>query len=143
MDSGSDTTFIRQDVAKTKLGLGESTIKLLVETYDGTTKEVDTYAVDFVLGKRDGRKQFAVRRAYALERLNISPNPPVNELPMDSWPHLAGLKFSVVTILVGIHVVGAHFDSKVRPPPLHLEGPAAFKTALKRLFANERLFASR
>ena len=38
----ADTTFIRQDVAKTKHGLGDSTIKLLVKTYDGTTKEVDT-----------------------------------------------------------------------------------------------------
>jgi len=39
--------FIRQDVAKTKLGLGDSKIKLLVKTYDGTAKEVDTDAVDF------------------------------------------------------------------------------------------------
>ena len=84
LDSGSDTTFIRQDVAKTKLGLGESTIKLLVKTYDGTKKEVDTYAVDFELGTRDGKKKIAVRRAYTVERLNIAPNPPVNELPMDS-----------------------------------------------------------
>ena len=91
------------------------------------------YAVDFELGKRDGRKKFAVRRAYTVERLNIAPNPPVNELRMDSWPHLAGLKFPCVnqddvTILVGMDVVGAHFDSKVRPPPPHLDGPAAFKT---------------
>ena len=90
-------------------------------------------AVDFILLTRDGRKKFAVRRAYTMDRLNIAPNPPVNELPMDSWPHLAGLKFPCVnqddvTILVGIDVVGAHFDSKVSPPPPHLDGPAAFKT---------------
>jgi hypothetical protein len=108
-------------------------MKLLVKTCDGTTKEVDMYAVDFELGKRDGRKKFAVRRAYTVERLDIAPNPPVNELPMDSWQHLAGLKFPCVnqddvTILLGIDVVGAHFDSKVRPPPPHLDGSAAFKT---------------
>ena len=111
--------FIRQDVAKTKLGLGDSKIKLLVKTYDGTETEVDTDAVDFEISTRDGRKKFAVRRAYTVDKLNITTNPPVTELQMDSLPHLAGIKFPCVnqdnvTVLVGIDVVGAHFDSKIR-----------------------------
>ena len=105
-----------------------------MKTYDGTAKEVDTSTrVDFELLTRDGIKKFAVRLAYILDPLNIAPNPPVTEIPMDSWPHLAGFKFPCVnqddvTILVGIDVVGAHFDSKVRPPPPHLDGPAVLKT---------------
>ena len=68
-----------------------------------------------------------------MNKLNIATNPPVTELPMDSWPHLAGIKFPCVnqddvTVLVGIDVVGAHLDSKIRPPPPHLNGPAAFET---------------
>ena len=84
LDSGSDTTFIRQDVAKTKFGLGDSQIKLLVKTYDGTAKEVDRDAVDFEISTRDGRKKFAVRRAYTVDKLKIAPNPPITELPIDS-----------------------------------------------------------
>ena len=41
LDSVSDTTFIRQDVAKTKLDLGKLKTKWLVKTYDGTAKEVE------------------------------------------------------------------------------------------------------
>ena len=59
--------FIRQDVAKTKLGLGDSKIKLLVKTYDGTAKEVDTDVVDFEISTRDERKKFAVHRAYTVD----------------------------------------------------------------------------
>ena len=71
LDSGGDTTFIRQDVAKTKFGLGESKTKLLVKTYDGAAKEVDTNTVEFEISTRDGRNKFAVRRAYTVDRLNI------------------------------------------------------------------------
>jgi len=104
-----------------------------VKTYDGTAKEVDTDAVDFEISTRAGRKKFAVRRAYTVDKLKIAPNPPVTELPIDSWPHLAGIKFPCVnqddvTVLVGTDVVGAQFDSKIKPPPPHLDGPAAFKT---------------
>ena len=62
LDSGSGTTYIRQDFAKTKLGLGEPTIKLLLKTYNGSFKKVDTNPVDFEISTRDGKRKFAVHR---------------------------------------------------------------------------------
>ena len=133
LDNGSDTTFIRHDIASTKLGLGDLNSKLKVKTYDGSEKEVDTAAVDFIVASHDEKIKFTVKRAYSVNEINIRPNPTTAELNLASWPHLAGLKFpevdqDYVIILIGIDVVGAHCDARSKAPPPHLDGPAAFKT---------------
>ena len=84
LDNGSDTTFIRHDIASTKLGLGNLNSKLKVRTYDGCEKEVDAAAVDFIVASRDEKRKFTVKRAYSVNEINIRPNPTKTELNLAS-----------------------------------------------------------
>ena len=57
LDNGSDTTFIRHDIASAKLGLGDLNSKMKVKTYDGSEKEVDAAAVNFIVASRNEKKE--------------------------------------------------------------------------------------
>ena len=96
LDNGSDTTFIRHDIASTKFGLGYLNSKLKVKTYDGSEKEVDAAAIDFIVASRDEKRKVTVKRANSVNGINVRPNPITAELNFALWPHLAGLKFPEV-----------------------------------------------
>ena len=88
----TDITLIQQDVAA-KLNLDKTSTNLQITTYDGCKKSVNAAIVNFDVISRDEKRKFHVRRAYEGENLYVSPNPRLEDLPMESWPHLKGLKF--------------------------------------------------
>ena len=109
------------------------TIQTQLKITDGSKTSVDSSVIDFDIISRDSKKRFPVRRAYAVENLCISTNLQFQDLSMETWPYLQGLKFPEiwqenVTVLIGIVVMTAHQYDKVRIPPCHMTGPAAFKT---------------
>ncbi|XP_059352987.1 uncharacterized protein LOC130690708 [Daphnia carinata] len=66
LDSGSDSTLIRSDVARTKLGLAGPTTKINVTSYDGGVTPVNAHIVDFVISSRDSSTSFQARRAKGI-----------------------------------------------------------------------------
>ncbi|XP_057380674.1 uncharacterized protein LOC130703071 [Daphnia carinata] len=132
INSGSDSTLIRSDVARTKLGLSGPTTKINVTSYDGGVTPVNAHIVDFI-SSRDGSTSFKARRAYALDNLQVAQNPTFSGLQAKAFPHLQGLKLpevqsDQVTILIGLDVADAHDHSESRKPMDGSTGPVAFNT---------------
>ncbi|XP_057377898.1 uncharacterized protein LOC130699710 [Daphnia carinata] len=133
LDSGSDSTVIRSDVARTQLGLSGPTTKINVTSYDGGVTPVNAHIVDFVISSRDGSTSFKARRAYAVDNLQVAQNPTFSGLQAKAFPHLQGLKLpevqsDQVTILIGLDVADAHDHSESRKPMDGSTGPVAFNT---------------
>ncbi|XP_057366727.1 uncharacterized protein LOC130687571 [Daphnia carinata] len=133
LDSGSDSTLIRSDVARTQLGLAGPTTKINVTSYDGGVTPVNAHIVDFVISSRDGSTSFQARRAYAVENLQVAQNPTFSGVQAKAFSHLQGLKLpevpsDQVTILIGLDVADAHDHSESRKPMDGSTGPVAFNT---------------
>ena len=132
MDTGSDTSLIRKDVA-TELDLHGPSREIRFGTFDGnqTSYQVDT--VDFKITSIDGTAELNIESALAVPNLNIA-HRRVN-LPTSKalYPHLANMEIpavdsSLVTVLLGQDVPEVHETLGVRKPQPGHQGPIAIKT---------------
>ena len=79
LDAGSDTTLLRSDVAKTKLGLSGPPKRVNVKSYDGEVTTVDATEVAFSISAVNGGRVFPVKHAYSIKKLRAASNPPITE----------------------------------------------------------------
>jgi len=131
LDTGSDTTLIRQDLAE-ELQLEGTPKEVQFGTFDGNTPKLDVNMVNFEVTPLYDSRTYEVKGAYAVPRLEV-PNPRVNwdELKRH-WSHLSELEFPTivsnkVTVLIG-QDVDVHEPLDIKRPPKGTKGPAAVQT---------------
>ena len=133
LDSGSQSTFIRSDLAQ-QLALRGVSRKLNVTAFDGVEKNVRASVVNFDVFSSDGTAHFKVKNAYAIDELRVKSNPTLTSLPLNKWSYLSDIPFcdvdpEDVKLLIGIDIVAAHQVADSRTPPDEVVGPWALKTA--------------
>ena len=96
-------------------------------------KQVTARLVNFEISNRNGAHTFMAEGVYAVDKLKVAANPKLEDLPMESWPHLQGLKFADVpfeeiTVLIGEDNEEAHDYYEKRRPAPEIYGPTAILT---------------
>ncbi|XP_045036866.1 uncharacterized protein LOC116919330 [Daphnia magna] len=132
LDTGSDTTLIRSDVVK-KSGIVGPSKRINVVSYDGATSNVCASVVHFSIAFRDGTSRFEVKDAYAVDKLKVMPNSPIDPRQLESSTHLLGIdvpnvQLEDVTVLIGIDVAEDHDHVASIKPPAGTTWPITFKT---------------
>ena len=70
LDSGSQSTFIRSDLAQ-QLALRGVSTKVNVTTFDGVEKNVRASVVNFGVFSSDETAHFKVKNAYVIDELRV------------------------------------------------------------------------
>ena len=131
LDSGSDTTLLRSDVAKETLGL--SGPRKRVKSYDGVVTNVDATDVPVTISSVNEKRIFKVSNAYSIDTLRAASNPPITKSQHETWHYLRGVvvvnvKPVDVPVLIGIDIPQAHNHTAAIEPPEGVVGPVAFET---------------
>ena len=133
LDSASEGTFVRDDIAK-ELELTRTSDTILLKTiHQQETSKKDV--VSFVIAARDGSASFTVKEAYVApeEKFNMPGRRRlIDQGDEDLFTHLDGLSFEEVnpkevTVLIGADTAPAHLYSEVRQG--NQGQPLALKTA--------------
>ena len=119
LDSGSDSTLIRNDVA-VKLGLDGTDKSLQVSNILSNSKKINSEVVNFEISSNTTEKKTIIKNAWAVNNLNIPiQKRNVNELKR-KYKHLRDLDIATlnrkdVTVLIGMDVplLHLHHDARV------------------------------
>ena len=131
LDSGSDASLIRQDVAR-RLGLRRRSNSFLFGTFHGT-EMIKSSMVSFKISAVDDSFTFEVNNAFSIPNLNVSRMANNWENIKHAWEKIYEIELSAalvgeVTILIGSDIPGAHENLEVKKPPKGMTGPRAICT---------------
>jgi hypothetical protein len=133
LDSGANRTAIREDVARSKLGLCGPSKEAPIVGYDGEVKRVPVETVSFQISAWDGSNSATVGKAYVLAKLASAYNPKLTEEQKAEWTHLQGLDIKEpdvgeVTVIIGMDNNALLEYSEKRAPEEGVVAPTAYKT---------------
>ena len=131
LDSGSDASLIRQDIAN-KLGLRGKTNSLLFGNFHGSER-IKSTMVNFKISAIDNSFTFEANNAFTIPTLNASRKVNNWQNIKQSWEKSYGIKLSSapvgeVTVLIGCDIPGAHETLEIKKPPKGMTGPHAIRT---------------
>ena len=132
LDTGSEATLIRQDVAD-KLALEGPVEPSRISTYHADDPKATTKRVDFQIHSVDGSNRFEVRRAHTVPQLHLKKRAVAWSGVLGRWPHLSGLKFPThrsndVTVIIGYDHPDLLDVIETRKDPLRSGSPRALLT---------------
>ena len=132
LDTGSEATLIRQDVAE-ELALEGPTEPSRICTYHADDPKATTKRVDFQIHSADGRNRFEVRHARTVPQIHLKRPAVAWSGVLHRWPHLHGLKCPThksndVTVIIGYDHPDLLDVIKTRKDPQNSGSPRALFT---------------